>query len=158
MAQWCGGRHCLQRETLCLQRGQIIRDSPGGLRCLLKAFHIYLQHLCYDAGLQLPQRPKTPRRGTTFPIQFNILSGITKNPIFLFIVFGIFVLEILLVTFSGKAFGVYGNFGLTIEQWLICVLILISRSASVPSPSLWASSSSCCPVARPTTCTRTLED
>lgn len=34
---------------------------------------------------------------------------------------GIFFLQILLLTFTGIAFKVYGNFGLTIQQWLICI-------------------------------------
>lgn len=29
----------------------------------------------------------------------------------------------ILVTFTGMAFGVYANFGLTIQQWGICILI-----------------------------------
>lgn len=35
----------------------------------------------------------------------------------------IIVLQVLLVTFTGVAFGVYANFGLTIQQWGICILI-----------------------------------
>lgn len=35
----------------------------------------------------------------------------------------IFSLQVLLLTFGGMAFGVYDNFGLTIQQWLLCVLI-----------------------------------
>jgi Ca2+ transporting ATPase len=33
------------------------------------------------------------------------------------------VLQIILVTFTGVAFGVYSNFGLTIGQWGISILI-----------------------------------
>ncbi len=40
---------------------------------------------------------------------------------FLIIVAGIIVLQIILVTFTGAAFGVYSNYGLTIQQWLISV-------------------------------------
>ena len=35
----------------------------------------------------------------------------------------IFSLQVLLLTFGGLAFGVYDNYGLTIQQWAICVLI-----------------------------------
>jgi len=35
----------------------------------------------------------------------------------------IIVLQIILVTFSSIAFGVYSDFGLTIQQWLISVII-----------------------------------
>lgn len=35
----------------------------------------------------------------------------------------IIVLQIILVTFTGMAFGVYANFGLTIQQWGISILI-----------------------------------
>lgn len=37
--------------------------------------------------------------------------------------FGIIALQALLVTFTGSAFHVYSNYGLTIKQWMICVLI-----------------------------------
>ena len=33
----------------------------------------------------------------------------------------IFVLQIILITFAGVAFGVYSDFGLTIQQWLISI-------------------------------------
>ena len=33
------------------------------------------------------------------------------------------MLQILLVTFTGMAFGVYSNYGLSIEQWGITILI-----------------------------------
>ena len=42
---------------------------------------------------------------------------------FIAIIASIFVLQILLVTFSGLAFGVYSNFGLTVPQWGISILI-----------------------------------
>ena len=35
----------------------------------------------------------------------------------------IFILQIVLVTFAGQPFGVYGNYGLTIEQWLITIAL-----------------------------------
>lgn len=43
--------------------------------------------------------------------------------IFIVIVGVIFILQILLLTFGGIAFGVYENFGLTVPQWGICILI-----------------------------------
>lgn len=43
------------------------------------------------------------------------------NPIFIIVTVGIFALQIILVTFTGKAFGVYANFGLTVQQWLLSV-------------------------------------
>jgi hypothetical protein len=33
----------------------------------------------------------------------------------------IFILQIILVTFTGIAFGVYSHYGLTVKQWLISV-------------------------------------
>ena len=51
------------------------------------------------------------------------MEGITRNSIFVVIVIVIFLLQIILVTFGGIAFGVYGDFGLTIQQWLICAAI-----------------------------------
>jgi hypothetical protein len=41
--------------------------------------------------------------------------------LFPIIVACIFALQILLVTFASNAFGVYSNYGLTVEQWLISV-------------------------------------
>lgn len=55
--------------------------------------------------------------------QLNVFEGITRNSLFLIILVIIIVLQILLVTFTGMAFGVYANFGLTIQQWGICILI-----------------------------------
>jgi hypothetical protein len=42
---------------------------------------------------------------------------------FLIIIAIIFCLQALLLTFAGLAFGVYPQFGLNIQQWLICILI-----------------------------------
>jgi len=42
------------------------------------------------------------------------MEGVTKNLVFIFVVVGIFILQILLISFTGTAFGVYSNFGLTI--------------------------------------------
>jgi len=39
------------------------------------------------------------------------------------VVVGIFILQILLITFAGTAFGVYDNYGLTVQQWLITIAI-----------------------------------
>ena len=39
------------------------------------------------------------------------------------IVFSIIALQAVLVTFGGQGLHVYSNYGLTIEQWLICLLI-----------------------------------
>lgn len=46
--------------------------------------------------------------------ELNIFEGITRNWLFLVIIAVIVVLQIILVTFTGMAFGVYSNFGLTI--------------------------------------------
>lgn len=43
-----------------------------------------------------------------------------SNKIFIVIVCIIFILQLILITFSGKAFQVHPN-GLTYQQWLICV-------------------------------------
>ena len=32
-------------------------------------------------------------------------------------------MQIILVTFTGVAFGVYENYGLTVQQWALCILI-----------------------------------
>jgi hypothetical protein len=32
-------------------------------------------------------------------------------------------LQIILVTFGGNAFGVYGNYGLNVQQWAITVFL-----------------------------------
>lgn len=55
--------------------------------------------------------------------EINVFKGITESYIFLIIVATILILQILLVTFTGIAFGVYPNFGLTIHQWLLSILI-----------------------------------
>jgi len=56
------------------------------------------------------------------------LAGITQNLFFLLIVGAILAVQIILVTFTGFAFGLYDK-GLTIQHWLICVHNLSSRSA-----------------------------
>lgn len=63
----------------------------------------------------------------------NIFTGITKNPIFLMVVASVTVLQFLLITFAGNAFGVYSNFGLTPQQWIITVSPFLPRSSSAPS-------------------------
>lgn len=55
--------------------------------------------------------------------QLNIFSGIAKNKLFIVIVVVIFVLQILLITFGGQGLHVYSNYGLTVQQWIISVLI-----------------------------------
>lgn len=50
-----------------------------------------------------------------------MFSGITKNPLFIAIVFGILGLQIVLVTFAGSAFHAYQNYGLTPIQWLLSI-------------------------------------
>lgn len=51
------------------------------------------------------------------------MEGITRNPIFLVIVTVIILLQFILLTFTGMAFGVYANYGLAPQQWGICILI-----------------------------------
>lgn len=53
--------------------------------------------------------------------EFNIFSGMGDHFLFPIIVVSIFALQIILVTFAGNAFGVYSNYGLTVQQWLISV-------------------------------------
>jgi Ca2+ transporting ATPase len=60
--------------------------------------------------------------------EINIFSGITKNFIFILVVFGILSLQLILITFAGKPFGVYSNYGLTMQQWLISVNFILFRS------------------------------
>lgn len=42
---------------------------------------------------------------------------------FIVIVFSIFALQILLITFTGSAFHVYSNYGLVPKQWIMSILI-----------------------------------
>ena len=56
-------------------------------------------------------------------MQINIFQGITKNMLFVIIVFIILALQIVLVTFGGSAFHVYSNYGLTYQHWIACILI-----------------------------------
>ena len=53
----------------------------------------------------------------------NVFEGITSNLLFPAIIVLIVVFQIILVTFTGNAFGVYKNYGLSIQQWAICILI-----------------------------------
>lgn len=55
--------------------------------------------------------------------EINVFSGISKNPMFYIIVIAIFLLQVVIVTFTGSAFGVYSNYGLTVEQWGIAIAI-----------------------------------
>ena len=43
------------------------------------------------------------------------------------VVIGIFVIQIILVSFAGKPFGIYNNYGLTIQQWFITVIHFLFR-------------------------------
>lgn len=54
--------------------------------------------------------------------EVNIFAGITNNPLFIVIVLVIFVLQGLLITFTGSAFHVYSK-GLAVQHWLICLAI-----------------------------------
>lgn len=40
---------------------------------------------------------------------------------FIYIVISILALQIILITFGGSAFGVYNNYGLTIQHWLLSI-------------------------------------
>lgn len=53
----------------------------------------------------------------------NIFSGILSNKLFIVIVAAILILQALLITFGGTALHVYSNYGLTINQWLLCLAI-----------------------------------
>lgn len=46
-----------------------------------------------------------------------------SNKLFILIVSIILVLQILLVTFGGQGLHVYRNYGLTVQQWIICIAI-----------------------------------
>lgn len=75
--------------------------------------------------------------------EINIFSGITRNPLFIIIVIGIFGLQVLLISFTGSAFRVNPN-GLSIEQWLICIAIgsgsllvnLLLKIRYIPEPNI----------------------
>lgn len=53
----------------------------------------------------------------------NILGGIFENKTFILIVFSIFALQIILITFTGSAFHVYSDYGLVPRQWFLCIAI-----------------------------------
>ena len=42
---------------------------------------------------------------------------------FIAIMFSIFIMQIILISFTGVAFAIYPHYGLTIQQWGICILI-----------------------------------
>ncbi|KAF5886380.1 plasma membrane calcium-transporting ATPase 1 isoform X3, partial [Clarias magur] len=50
----------------------------------------------------------------------NVFEGIFNNPIFCSIVFGTFIIQIVIVQFGGKPFSCVG---LSIDQWLWCVFL-----------------------------------
>ena len=47
----------------------------------------------------------------------------SRNPLFVIIIGIIVILQVLLITFTGVAFGVYANNGLSAQQWGISILI-----------------------------------
>jgi len=53
--------------------------------------------------------------------ELNIFTGIMDNMLFFLIIAIILFGQIILITFAGIAFSCYTYYGLTIEQWLICV-------------------------------------
>lgn len=53
--------------------------------------------------------------------EINILKGIERNPLFFLIIGIILGGQIILITFAGIAFNCYSYFGLTVEQWFICI-------------------------------------
>jgi hypothetical protein len=55
--------------------------------------------------------------------EINVFEGLLKNKLFVIIVLAIIKMQVLLITFGGYAFGVYSNFGLNFEQWVISVQI-----------------------------------
>lgn len=54
--------------------------------------------------------------------EVNVFNGILNNWLFVFIVGIIFVLQVILVTFTGYAFGVYSYYGLHPLHWLMTVI------------------------------------
>ena len=56
--------------------------------------------------------------------EVNVFENITVNILFPVIVLIIFILQIILVTFAGYAFGVYNYFGLHPIHWGISVIII----------------------------------
>jgi P-type Ca2+ transporter type 2B len=53
--------------------------------------------------------------------EYNILGGITRNPIFIGIVLLIAAFQGLIVTFTSNFFQLYSTWGLNGLQWLICI-------------------------------------
>lgn len=53
--------------------------------------------------------------------EWNIFEGILKNWLFLAIWIGTMFAQVIMVTFGGFAFSCNLNYGLTFEQWLICI-------------------------------------
>lgn len=81
-------------------------------------------------------------------MQFNIFKGIFDNPIFPIVISVVFILQIILVTFAGSPFGVYNNYGLTIQQWLITVLFYLFRLLLDQVPLSLISYLSCYPAVK----------
>ena len=57
--------------------------------------------------------------------EMNVFDNITVNLLFPAIVLIILVMQIILVTFAGFAFGVYTYFGLHPAHWGISVIIIL---------------------------------
>ncbi|CAD8143054.1 unnamed protein product [Paramecium octaurelia] len=55
--------------------------------------------------------------------EINVFSNICNNLMFVLIVFFIIILQIILVTFGSLAFSCYSYYGLTIQQWVISLII-----------------------------------
>lgn len=52
-----------------------------------------------------------------FGDELNVFEGLSRHKFFYSVVPVIFCIQVLMVTFGSKAIGLYGNFGLRIEQW-----------------------------------------
>ncbi|KAL4476839.1 hypothetical protein ABPG72_010676 [Tetrahymena utriculariae] len=53
--------------------------------------------------------------------EFNVFHGIEKNPLFFLIILIILFFQVILITFAGIAFNCYSYYGLTVQQWFICI-------------------------------------
>jgi hypothetical protein len=52
--------------------------------------------------------------------EWNVFVGITKNPVFITVVITTMVLQVLIIQFAGKTFGLVVG-GLTAGQWGVCI-------------------------------------
>ncbi|CAK60404.1 unnamed protein product (macronuclear) [Paramecium tetraurelia] len=55
--------------------------------------------------------------------EINVFANMCNNLMFVLIVFFIIILQIILVTFGSLAFSCYSYYGLTIQQWVISLII-----------------------------------